>query len=234
MRLSIHGRVGFTSQGGCTVVESGKNVDAPSSCGGSITVNYTVSDQCGQSDACSATFTVGTAFELTAICPADGSIDACHTQVEVDAAFDLWKMGFTSQGGCTVEVSGLNVDAPSSCGGSITINYLVEDECGQSDNCSATFTVGSGSTLTAICPADGSIEACHTEDEVDAAFSDWLDGFTSQGGCTVVESGKDVAAPSSCGGSITVNYNVSDQCGQSDNCSATFTVGTNFNRYLPG
>ncbi|MCB9327490.1 MAG: hypothetical protein H6572_02270 [Lewinellaceae bacterium] len=144
--------------------------------------------------------------------------------------------GFDYDGGCTVVEDGLNVSAPNYCGGSITVNYSVSDQCGQSDNCSATFTVGSADALTAICPADGSIEACHTQVEVDAAFQTWLAGFTYSGGCTVVESGKNVEAPSSCGGSITVNYTVSDQCGQSDNCSATFTVGTadEFNCHLPG
>ncbi|MCB9327482.1 MAG: hypothetical protein H6572_02230 [Lewinellaceae bacterium] len=57
---------------------------------GSISVNYSVSDQCGQSDNCSATFTVGTADELIAICPANGSIEACNTQADVDAAFSTW------------------------------------------------------------------------------------------------------------------------------------------------
>ncbi|MCB9327488.1 MAG: hypothetical protein H6572_02260 [Lewinellaceae bacterium] len=165
-------------------------------------------------------------YELTAICPADGSIEACHTQVEVDAAFQTWLAGFTYSGGCTVVESGKNVEAPSSCGGSITVNYTVSDQCGQSDNCSATFTVGTADELIAICPADGSIEACHTEDEVNVAFTAWLSGFDYDGGCTVVEDGLNVSAPNYCGGSITVNYSVSDQCGQSDNCSATFTVGS--------
>ncbi|MCB9327491.1 MAG: hypothetical protein H6572_02275 [Lewinellaceae bacterium] len=111
----------------------------------------------------------GTADELIAICPADGSIEACHTEDEVNVAFTAWLSGFDYDGGCTVVESGLNVSAPDYCGGSITINYLVEDECGQSDNCSATFTVGTADELMAICPADGSIEACHTQVEVDAA-----------------------------------------------------------------
>ncbi|MCB9327481.1 MAG: hypothetical protein H6572_02225 [Lewinellaceae bacterium] len=93
---------GFDYTGGCTVVEAGLNVSAPDYCGGSVTVNYSVSDQCDHSDACSATFTVGTADELIAICPADGSIEACHTQTEVNAAFSDWLAGFDYTGGCTV------------------------------------------------------------------------------------------------------------------------------------
>ncbi|MCB9327485.1 MAG: hypothetical protein H6572_02245 [Lewinellaceae bacterium] len=136
---------------------------------------------------------------------------------------------------------------PHHWGGSIT-ELAFPDQCGQSDNCSATFTVGTADELIAICPADGSIEACNTQAEVDAAFSGWLAliiGCT--GGCNIgpllsimVGSGApsycqrycpvlakiSYYSPNYCGGSITVNYSVSDQCGQSDNCSATFTVGS--------
>ena len=213
----------FVYSGGCDVTESGLNVSAPSHCGGSITVNYTVTDECNQSDDCSATFTVGSGSALTASCPGDSNVGACFSQAQVDATFAVWLANFSYTGGCNVTESGLNVSAPPACGGSVTVNYVVSDDCNQTDDCSATFTVAN-SDLTAICPGDVNMVACISQDDVDAAFALWLEGFNYTGGCMVTESGLNVSAPSHCGGSVTVNYVVSDNCNSSDDCSATFSV----------
>ena len=216
----------FTYAGGCTVVENGNTGTAPPYCGGSITINYDVADDCSQTAACSATFTVDTAPVLTITCPVDTTLANCQDQATVDALFASWLAQFTYAGGCTVVENGNTGTAPPYCGGSITINYDVADDCSQTAACSATFTVDTAPVLTITCPVDTTLANCQDQATVDALFASWLAQFTYAGGCTVVENGNTGTAPPYCGGSITINYDVADDCSQTAACSATFTVDT--------
>ncbi|MCB9327486.1 MAG: hypothetical protein H6572_02250 [Lewinellaceae bacterium] len=59
---------------------------------------------------------------------------------------------------CTV-ASWAKILPPNYCGGSITVNYALFDQCGQADN--LCYVVGSGN-LTAICLIDNTLNACLT------------------------------------------------------------------------
>ncbi|WP_333878409.1 hypothetical protein, partial [Flavobacterium sp.] len=79
------------------------------------------------------------------------------------------------------------------------------------------------------CPQNSSTSACAYADQaaVNAAFQTWLAGFTASGGNgTLVTSGlQNHTAPALCtGGSVTVNFSASDDCGKQASCSATFTI----------
>jgi hypothetical protein len=115
-------------------------------------------------------------------------MDACSTQDEVDEAYAAWLFEFGYTGGMDVVNEDLdgNTGAPSYCGGEVTIDYSVYDACSQ-DGCSATFSVDYAPTLLAVCPDDMTMDACPTQDEVDAAFALWLEGFSYTGGCNVIE-----------------------------------------------
>ncbi|MCB0692294.1 MAG: T9SS type A sorting domain-containing protein, partial [Saprospiraceae bacterium] len=182
-------------------------------------------DQCDHSDACSATFTVGTADELIAICPADGFIEACHTQTEVNAAFSDWLAGFDYTGGCTVVEVGLNVSAPDYCGGSITVNYSVSDQCDHSDACSATFNVAESSPVEISNPGNFSVESCLTDQDIAVEFNLWLAQFGVSGGCnTIGNFDMEYEAPNRCGGSVDVTYEYTSSCEENGNFTAKFTV----------
>ncbi|MCB9300917.1 MAG: DUF11 domain-containing protein [Lewinellaceae bacterium] len=221
----------FTTSGGANPVSTDlTQFAAPDACGGSVTVDYSATDDCGQSASCSATFTVEAAPALTVVCPANFSFGSCHSQGQVDAAFDGWLAQFTALGGCNPQNPSLDqYTAPDACGGSVTVNYVVIDNCGQSASCSATFTVVAATDLVVNCPADFTLSSCLSPAQVDAAFNTWLSQFTAFGGCNpqTTDLGQ-YAAPSTCGGSVTVNFTAIDNCGQSESCSATFTVRESF------
>jgi hypothetical protein len=86
----------------------------------------------------------------------------------VDALFASWLAQFTFNGGCTVTENGNTGSAPPFCGGAITINYDVLDDCGQTANCSATFTVDNAPILTINCPNDTTLANCQDQATVDA------------------------------------------------------------------
>ncbi|NNT73223.1 hypothetical protein HKT18_13440, partial [Flavobacterium sp. IMCC34852] len=96
---------GFTASGGNgTLVTSGlQNLSAPNLCaGGSVTVNFSASDDCGKQASCSATFTITAAPAVTVTSPDSSSTSACAyaDQAAVNAAFASWLGGFTVSGGC--------------------------------------------------------------------------------------------------------------------------------------
>ncbi|MCB9298748.1 MAG: T9SS type A sorting domain-containing protein [Lewinellaceae bacterium] len=219
----------FSVTGGCSPQRSNlQNYSAPSSCGGSTTVDFYAWDKCGNWDICSATFTVTPDDgPLTVSCPQNYKLDACYSQDQINAAFASWISQFSTSGGCSPQSSNLqNYTAPSKCGGSVTVKFIAWDQCGESATCTATFTVKAPAPLSVVCPANENVPGCQTQNQVNAAFMNWISQFSTMGGCGTQRSSlQNYAAPSACGGSVTVKFYAWDKCGQSDYCSATFTVG---------
>ncbi|WP_284651199.1 hypothetical protein, partial [Flavobacterium terrisoli] len=112
---------GFTATGGNgTLVTSGlQNLSPPNLCaGGSVTVNFSASDDCGKQASCSATFTITAAPAVQVTQPANSTTSACAyaDQAAVNAAFATWLGGFTVSGGCNPQGSYGEVSAPNACG----------------------------------------------------------------------------------------------------------------------
>eukprot|EP01022_Parablepharisma_sp_SALTPOND_P019614 TRINITY_DN3385_c0_g1_i13.p1 TRINITY_DN3385_c0_g1~~TRINITY_DN3385_c0_g1_i13.p1 ORF type:complete len:212 (+),score=33.27 TRINITY_DN3385_c0_g1_i13:164-799(+) len=195
---------------------------------------YEATDDCGQTAECTSTFMVMPAPELTVICPADQTLESCLTQDEVDcltqdavdAAFDQWISEFNYDGGCNTTATDLTgFTAPNFCGGEVTIAYVAEDDCGQTAECTSTFIVTPAPELTITCPADHTLESCLTQDEVDAAFDQWISEFNYDGGCnTTATDLTGFTAPNFCGGEVTIAYVAEDDCGQTAECTSTFMV----------
>lgn len=81
--------------------------------------------------------------------------------------------------------------------------------------------------ITIACPGNDGVPACTSDDDIQIAFTSWLEGFSSSGGCDPLTVSPPPTAPLSCvGGTVTYNYVVADNAGRKDSCQATFTVGT--------
>ncbi|MBA6156934.1 hypothetical protein H3Z83_10435, partial [Tenacibaculum sp. S7007] len=88
--------------------------------------------------------------------------------------------------------------------------------------------------LNQVCPGDQIIDACTSQEDINTAFSNWLAGFSYSGGNgTVVEKYfideveiniNNLTAPLTCGGSVILKYEVSDECEQVKVCEKTFTI----------
>ena len=142
--------------------------DAPDACtGGSVTVTFTVTDDCGQTESCTATFSVAPAPAVTITCPQDETIAACTSQSDIDAAFAAWKDEVVFGGGCNAVLDISDEDAPDACtGGSVTVTFTVTDDCGQTESCTATFSVAPAPAVTITCPQDETIAACTSQSDI--------------------------------------------------------------------
>ncbi len=175
----------FGFDGGCNAQGSDlSGFEAPSFCGGSVTILYTVSSDCADDEVCSSVFTVENRPDLIVVCPEDFNAEACQTQEDIDSEFDNWISLFEAEGGCFTTTTDLDVyTAPDACGGSVTVLFEASDECGQSTNCSAVFTVADAPELIVTCSDDVTLDACTSQEDINDEYNNWLNGFYYEGGC---------------------------------------------------
>lgn len=216
---------GFVNDGGCNTTATDLSTStAPDVCtGGTTTVVYIATDDCGQTGNCTALFVVDAPPTLVLSCPIDATEASCQDQTAIDAAFAAWLGTVTYSGGCNATISDDNTGAPDACGGSTTVTWTLTDDCGASRSCSATFTVTAAPALSLTCPVNQSESSCQTQSAIDAAFAAWLNTPSPGGGCSPSLTNNNTGAPDACGGIATVTFTLADDC-NSFPCTATFTV----------
>ena len=219
----------YAYTGGAVIGSNLNSLLPPNICGGSVSITYTATDYCEQTDSCSATFTVTAPPALVISDVQNMTVNACSyaNQAAVNAAFNTWLQGFTVSGGCNPQGSYGTPVAPLLCaGGYVDVTYNVTDLCGSGSD-TARFTLNAPPAVTVSDVQNMTTSACLYANQaaVDAEFAAWLTGFTTGGGCNPVGSfvGTPVA-PDLCGGSTMVTYNVTDLCDNTKQDVATFTI----------
>jgi hypothetical protein len=220
------GSFSFSGGTNSVAVRSPLNPTPPARCGGSTEVTWTVTDDCGQSQSCTKTFTVPAPPAVVLTCPVTTSTAACQTQTAVNNAFAAWLASATASGGCNGGLTNNNQGAPPACGGSVTITFTYASSCAPlSTSCQATFTVLSSAAVSLTCPTNATTTACQTQAAVNDAYAAWLATATASGGCNGSLTNNSTGAPLACGGSKTVTFTYTSSCAPlSSTCQATFTV----------
>jgi hypothetical protein len=239
---------GFNVSGGCNPQASYGTPVAPSLCGygsthcvgGTVTVTYHVTDNCGSSTNVTATFGIVPPPALVIGKPANMTTSACTyaSQADLNAAFASWLAGFTKTGGCNPTATfGCTPTPPALCtGGTKTVTYTYSDLCESGSVC-ATFKVTAPPALAINKPSNYSASVCNFADQaaLNTVFANWLNGFSVTGGCNPQGTYSTPVIPSLCssahctggntgGVTTTVTYNVTDNCGSNSSVTATFTL----------
>jgi hypothetical protein len=216
---------GFT--GGCGAsISNDAPISAPSFCGGSVTVIWTVASDCQGDVTESRTFTIPTAPAVNLTVPANFPGTTCMTQEDIDAAYASFVGGASFTGGCGGVLSNnAPAVAPSFCGGSVTVEWTVTSACEVPVVKSATFTIPAAPAVNLTVPANFPGTACMTQEDIDAAYASFVGGASFTGGCGgVLSNNAPAVAPSFCGGSVTVEWTVTSACEVPVVKSATFTI----------
>ncbi|SDB41258.1 Ig-like domain (group 2) [Flavobacteriaceae bacterium MAR_2010_188] len=168
------------------------------------------------------------AFATT--CPSDVNLDSCLSEAQVDTAFGNFLNGFStgggqnsstewfindvSQGNTKPTVASLPSDFQ--CGGSITIRYLLTDDCNIDYECERMFSVTTDMTDPEIADiADYTLEGCNT-DWPTALSTTWSDNCAS-GGDLDSDGGVDQAdSEDGCTQYRLYTFTVTDDCGNDD------------------
>ncbi len=127
---------------GCNPQTSELNVTAPDACGGTTSVNFIVSDECGFLDSCLVDFIVQAPEPLELFCPND-TIMEITSQLVLNNAFDHWLDEFAVTGGCNPVIAGLDIAPPLLSDESIDVTLTVDDPCLGIQTCTATFAITS-------------------------------------------------------------------------------------------
>uniref|UniRef100_UPI0025DDBD36 hypothetical protein n=1 Tax=uncultured Draconibacterium sp. TaxID=1573823 RepID=UPI0025DDBD36 len=204
----------------------------PYICGDSVSVIWTLHDECAIPPTCTAYFKVPDDVPVDVDGPGNQSYSSCDflTDAEVTSAFNAWIDSFavvTNECGAdTMDLSGYS--APDRCdGGTVTINFVMTDSC-STDNHLASFSISDAADVQVTGPGNQSYSSCDflTDAEVTSAFNAWIDSFavvTNECGADTMDlSG--YSAPDRCdGGTVTINFVMTDSC-STDNHLASFSI----------
>lgn len=192
---------------------------------------FTAYDSCGLTASCIQMIQLNPVPIIDPVCPAPVTTASCLTQDEVDQLFSDWISQFVYSGdGCFLDITPLDTaTAPPYCGGVKTINFVVEDLCGNRTACSSTFTVPVAPVLEMTCPSSIIVQC---PSDIPLPYNS-VAQFTSAGGviantCGLVANSFALVDESSDGNScpevITRIYEVEDICGHIRQCSQIVIV----------
>ncbi|KAF2081456.1 T9SS type A sorting domain-containing protein, partial [Flavobacterium sharifuzzamanii] len=164
-------------------------------------------------------FTITAPSAVVPVSPDPFSASACAyaDQAAVNAAFEIFKQGFSVSGGCDAKGAFVgNPVAPNLCqGGTTSVSYKITDKC-YTTTITKNFTITAPAAVVPVSPDPFSASACAYVNQaaLDAAFETFKAGFKVSGGCDAKgEIQGSPVAPKLCdGGTTTVSYKVTDKC----------------------
>ncbi len=194
-----------------------------------------------QIEPCTVTYTIEHT-RPSVVCPTEPvSVPPCTDPTD---QWNTWINTFAASGGdCNGSVQLLvngqvSTELPTlqqldPCGDEVTIELIASNDCiAETVRCSSTFTIEAEETLEAVCPSDVVVPEEQTQEFVNNAFQDWLNGFGYLGGCDVQVTYQiddipvdpsTLTPPDRCGDDLALEIVVESPC-QRDSCTSTFIV----------
>lgn len=201
--------------------------------GGTVTVTFTATDDCGNSVSTAAMIEfVDTTAPVLLLAAEDATIECDGAGNPGD--LDAW---LASNGGATAEDACSDVTwsndfstLSDDCGstGSATVTFTATDGCGNSTTTAATFTIVDTSAPIIMEAQDLTVE-CDGQGNVDE-LNEWLEAnglATAEDACSAVTWTNDfTAVGQGCGttGATAVTFTANDACGNASTTTAIFTI----------
>ncbi|WNH12382.1 PKD domain-containing protein [Thalassobellus suaedae] len=232
---------GFTVSGGCSPTDNMASFPELTdlTCGGSLGFTLSATSLgCSSSESAISSFTVETAPDLVATAPAAVNLPACSTTVDIQTAYDAWKLGFTVSGGCSPTDNMANFPALTdlTCGGSLNFTLSANNVAGgcvdSASSAASSFTVETAPDLVATAPVAVNLPACSTTADIQTAYDAWKLGFTVSGGCSPTDNMANFPALTNltCGGSLNFTLSANNVAGgcvdSASSAASSFTVQT--------
>ncbi len=184
-------------------------------------------DACGNSAQCEQIISVVDDGPPVLVCPPNITVD-CEADVP-DCPADL--AAFIALGGTATDACDAELDfscnsgelVGNGCGGTVTFNFTVADDCGNSSSCTWVVTVDDTTPPTIQCPANVSV-SCAADVPVSNTGS--VTASDNCGGAVTVSFVGDVISNQTCANRFTVTrtYQATDVCGNTAVCAQIITV----------
>ncbi len=213
--------------------------------GGSFTVEWTITELCEPLlDDLTATFTLNTPQEIAAGTPEGREITTCiyANQAELNAAIEAWVTSETAAlqasltGGCepTASHNYTGENFPLCDGGTVIVEWTITDRSDTVDSFTASFTMAAPEEMTYGNPEDMVQNTCNFSNYLilRETIAFWVADETTAlkagitGGCNpqVSHNFADQSLPLCEGGSLTVEWMITDACETTEGLTATFTL----------
>jgi hypothetical protein len=193
-------------------------------CGGTITVDWDFTDECGRNIHHTQIVTVEPAPSQDWINPPGSISISCDAALSFTAPDLFYNNG--ESGSCEIAGSVSPVIIPNfdECGGTITVDWDFTDNCGRNHHHTQVVTVDPAPAATWI-NAPGSITiSCFEATIYTAPDLNYTNG--GSGSCEIAGSVTPVIIPNfdECGGTITVDWDFTDNCGRNHHHTQVITV----------
>jgi len=197
------------------------------SCGESLDVIFTVTDDCDIVEDCTWVISVEDNIAPELSCPLDININS--SEDDLSATILNWAESYTASDNCgNVSVVYDDINALDFCEGpaSTLVNFVATDECDQSSNCSATIFLNT-SDPSIDCPNDLSLECGDPNNNQN--IDDWTLLFTAVDNNNVSISPDNnftgLSALIDCESSLTpISFTVTDNCGKTAECVRNISI----------
>mmetsp|Transcript_10251 Transcript_10251/g.41752 ORF Transcript_10251/g.41752 Transcript_10251/m.41752 type:complete len:1576 (+) Transcript_10251:139-4866(+) len=207
--------------------------DAPATvdnCSG-VLVTFFATDSCGFTSSTSATFSI--VDNDDPVITSNAVDDSTECDSDADTDYQNWvstRAGFDASDACTAVTFSDNAPASitGGCSNTVNVNFVASDACGNSVTDSASFSIVDNTDPTFTTSPQNDSAFC-TED-TQALYVSWLNSNAGAVGsdiCTGTSITNDAPASPAfdgCSGTTTVNFFLSDSCGNQISNSATFTI----------
>jgi hypothetical protein len=237
---------------GSTVTVSGPQVFGPMNCPGTVyRYTYTVTDDCGRLASDTQDFTVSNGPPVFYNCPGDNwlvlNCEDYGGEAGTIQVIEAWIASVTASTSCSIPLTvfnNFNSNNINTCvnNGYNTVTFRATDNCGRTSFCTGVYVVVDTEAPIITTPAQDHWEMCNYNTQ--ANLTAWVQargGAVASDGC----SGDNIswqASPANpqinCIGamgttSVTVQFIVTDNCGNKTNTTATFNAlmapGNDFN-----
>ncbi|WP_040278003.1 HYR-like domain-containing protein, partial [Psychroserpens damuponensis] len=193
-------------------------------CGGTLTVNWTYTDECERTIEASQTITV----EPAPMAIFD-EVEDMTISCEEAGLFTAGSLGYTNGAlnkACVIEgsVDGELSGEYTECGGTLTVNWTYTDECKRTIEASQTITV-EPAPMAVFDEVEDMTISCEEAGSFTAGSLGYTNGASNEA-CVISGSvdGELSGMYTECGGSLTVNWTYTDACERTIEASQTITV----------
>jgi hypothetical protein len=228
---------------GSTVTVTGPQTFGPLNCNGTVyRYTYTVTDDCGRTSSDTQDFTISNGPPVFENCPGDNwlvlNCEDYGGEAGTIAVIEAWIASVTATTSCNFPLTVFNNFNPNNINtcvnnGYNTVTFRATDNCGRTSFCTGTYVVVDTEAPTITTPAQDHWEMCNYNTQ--ANLTAWVQahgGALATDGC----SGGNIswqASPANpqinCIGAmgtttVTVQFIVTDNCGNKSNTTATFNA----------
>ncbi len=200
-----------------------------------LTVMFTATDACGNTDVCTATIIIDDTLDPVITCPLDLVLECDN---DYTAEINAWIASASATDGCdgmpTITTNYVAGTLPAlSCDQSsgLDVSFTATDDCGNTDVCVATIIIDDNVDPVITCPMDLVLEC---DGDYTAEINTWLASVSATDGCdlslTITNNYVAGTIPAlSCDqtGNIMVTFTVTDDCGNTDECMAAIILDDN-------